>query len=110
MPNTPLHKKRLEKKASSYALIDGILYKKSFTFLLLRCLSISEANYVLREIHKGVCGNHLRGRALAQKALRQGFFWPTMRKDATNLVQKCDKRQRFAKSLMTTRENIQTNF
>ncbi|KAL0386823.1 UNVERIFIED_CONTAM: hypothetical protein Sradi_2564100 [Sesamum radiatum] len=33
------------------------------------------------------------GRALSSKALRQGYFWPTMRKDAMDLVRKCQKCQ-----------------
>ncbi|XP_073031230.1 uncharacterized protein [Primulina eburnea] len=43
------------------------------------------ADYVLREIHEGICGNHLGGKALAGKTLRQGYFWPTMKKDALEL-------------------------
>ncbi|GFZ00544.1 hypothetical protein Acr_14g0001790 [Actinidia rufa] len=38
--------------------------------------------YVLREIHEGVCGNHSGARSLAKKAVRQGYFWPTMERDA----------------------------
>ena len=34
--------------------------------------------------------------SLAQKALRQGYYWPTMQKDSVELVQRCDKCQRFA--------------
>ena len=52
----------------------------------LRCLRPDEAEYVVREIHEGVCG----------KALRQGYYWPTMQKDSAYLVQKCDKCQWFA--------------
>ncbi|XP_073137017.1 uncharacterized protein [Henckelia pumila] len=44
-----------------------------------------EANYVLREIHEGSCGSHLGSLALARKALLAGFFWPTMRKDSSDL-------------------------
>ena len=34
---------------------------------------------------------------MAQKALRQGFYWPTMKEDAINIVKRCDAGQRFAK-------------
>ena len=30
--------------------------------------------YVLREVHEGVCGNHIGARALAGKVLRQGYY------------------------------------
>ncbi|KAL2237688.1 UNVERIFIED_CONTAM: hypothetical protein Sindi_0960500 [Sesamum indicum] len=66
-------------------MMDGDLYKRGFSLALLKCLTSEERNYVLREIHEGICGNHLGGKALAGKALRQGFFWPTMLSDAHGL-------------------------
>ncbi|XP_024028291.1 uncharacterized protein LOC112093653 [Morus notabilis] len=62
----------------------------------LRCLNKDEANYVMREIHEGICGNHSGGRSLSYKALRQGYYWPTMLKDAMELVKVCDKCQHFS--------------
>ena len=50
-------------------LIDWVLYKRGYTLPLLKCLSKDEAAYVLKEIHKGVCGNHSGGRVLAHKAI-----------------------------------------
>ncbi|GKV46475.1 hypothetical protein SLEP1_g53456 [Rubroshorea leprosula] len=40
---------KLRKKASRYTLVDGILYKRSFSLPLLRCLNPYEAEYALRE-------------------------------------------------------------
>ena len=48
-----------------------------------------DANYVLREVHEGICGNHIEARFLVEKTLRQGYYWPTILKDATELVKKC---------------------
>ncbi|XP_057958466.1 uncharacterized protein LOC131151231 [Malania oleifera] len=75
------------------------LYRRSLTLPYLRCLSKDEGEYILREIHDGVCGNHLASRALAYKAMRQGFYWPTMKKDAVELVKKCDRCQRWTEEL-----------
>ena len=33
---------------------------------------------------------------MAYKALRQRYFWPTMKTDAMNFARKCDKCQRFS--------------
>ncbi|KAL2253359.1 UNVERIFIED_CONTAM: Retrovirus-related Pol polyprotein from transposon opus [Sesamum indicum] len=55
---------------------------------LLKCLDEERALYVMREIHEGSCGNHSGARSLAQKIIRQGFYWPTMAKDAKELVKK----------------------
>ena len=57
-------------KASRYILIDGVLYKKSFTLPYLRCLGPNVAEYTLGEIHERIYGQHLGGKALTHKALR----------------------------------------
>ncbi|XP_073119612.1 uncharacterized protein [Henckelia pumila] len=61
-----------------------------------KCLGPDEANYVLREIYEGYCGSHLSSVALARKALLAGFFWPTMRKDSSDMVNSCYNFQRHA--------------
>ncbi|KAK3039752.1 hypothetical protein RJ639_027409 [Escallonia herrerae] len=53
-------------------------------------------NYALREVHEGICGQHLGGRALAHKVLRQGYYWPTMQQDAMSYTRKYDACQRFS--------------
>ncbi|GKV18281.1 hypothetical protein SLEP1_g28686 [Rubroshorea leprosula] len=87
---------KLRKKASRYTLVNGVLYKRSFSLPLLRCLNPYEAEYALREVHEGVCRSHVGARTLAQKVLRQGYYWPNMYKDATHFVQRCPKCQFFA--------------
>ena len=52
---------------------------------------------MLREVHEGVCGNHIGAQALAGKFLRHGYYWPTMLRDATELVKKCKVYQKHAK-------------
>ncbi|GKV24303.1 hypothetical protein SLEP1_g33930 [Rubroshorea leprosula] len=59
---------RLRKKASRYTLVNEILYKRSFSLPLLRCLNPYEAEYALREVHE----------------------------DATQFVQRCQQCQFFA--------------
>ncbi|XP_057969549.1 uncharacterized protein LOC131158704 [Malania oleifera] len=84
------------REAARYTLIGQELYRRSLTLSYLRCLNNEEGKYVLREIHKGVCGNHFANRALAHKAIRQGFYWPTIKKDALELIKRCDRCQRCA--------------
>lgn len=51
---------------------------------------------MLREVNERICGNHLVGRSLAQKVLRQGYYRPSHQEDATALVHRCEKCQRQA--------------
>ncbi|XP_020597754.1 uncharacterized protein LOC110037413 [Phalaenopsis equestris] len=48
--------------AANFILIGDELYKKVFVGSYLKCLSPSEADYALREVHSGICGEHLGGR------------------------------------------------
>ncbi|KAL0458253.1 UNVERIFIED_CONTAM: hypothetical protein Slati_0452500 [Sesamum latifolium] len=95
-PESEKDAKKLRRKASHFIMVDGQLYKHGFSQPFLKCLTPEEGNYVLREIHEGICENHLGGRALAGKALRQGFFWPTMLLDAHELVKRCRACQEHA--------------
>ena len=61
----------------------------------MKCLNLEDAEYVLKEIHEGVCGNHSGPRSLVGQVVCVGYFWPTMQKDAAQIVQRCDKCQRF---------------
>ncbi|XP_050233028.1 uncharacterized protein LOC126681528 [Mercurialis annua] len=56
-------------QAPYYAFLDGVLYRKSFTYPWSRCLTTEEGEYVLREIHEGICGAHIAPRMLAKKAV-----------------------------------------
>ncbi|XP_074567100.1 uncharacterized protein LOC141823752 [Curcuma longa] len=51
-----------KQRAACFTLIGDLLYKRVFSRPLLKCLSTDEADYVLREIHQGCCGNHSGGR------------------------------------------------
>ena len=87
---------QIKRTAPHYTLVGERLYKRSFTLSLFKCLLSSEAKYALQEVHEGLCGNHLGGRALAHKVLRHGYYWPNMQKDAVEYVRVCDSYQRHA--------------
>ena len=59
---------KLRIRVARYILIDNILYKKSFS------------------------------RSLSYKALKEGYYWPTMKKNLVDFVRKYDKCQRFVKT------------
>ncbi|RDX58415.1 hypothetical protein CR513_62272, partial [Mucuna pruriens] len=87
--------RKLPREAARYTLIGQRLYRRGFAFPLLKCLDSEEAEYAMREIHEGICGTHIGGRALASKIVRAGYYWPTMKNDCMTFVRKCDKYQRF---------------
>ena len=70
--------RKLRIKLAKYVLMDEVLYKRGFSQPYLRCLASDEANYVLREVHEGACGNHSGARSLIHKVIRVGYYWPTI--------------------------------
>ena len=88
LPSDPKEAFKLKKRSAKFTIHQGTLYKQGFSTPILKCLGKEDANYVLREVHEGICDNHIEARSLAAKTLRQGYYWPTMLKDAMELVKK----------------------
>ena len=89
----------LRLKAACYVLYDTLWWQalqQRLPHVTLKSATPSEAKYIIRGIHEGTCANHARGQSLVFKALRQGYYWPTMKMDCMEYTRKCDKCQRFA--------------
>nr|GEX85359.1 reverse transcriptase domain-containing protein [Tanacetum cinerariifolium] len=91
-------------KASGYVVTNGVLYKKFFLRPWLRCVRPLQANYVLREIHDGSCSMHAGPRSVMAKALRSGYYWPTMHADAWKLIRECNNCQQHRNTFSLTYE------
>jgi hypothetical protein len=91
--------RRLARRAKSFVLLgDGKeLYHRSPSGILQQCISITEGQELLREIHSGACGHHAAPRALVWNAFRQGFYWPTAMADVTRIVRTCEGCQFYAR-------------
>ncbi|KAL0445446.1 UNVERIFIED_CONTAM: hypothetical protein Slati_2267300 [Sesamum latifolium] len=92
LPDNRWEASRLKSRAARFLIQGGTLYKKSYTHSLLRCVSQSEGTHLLKEIQ----GSHVGTWMLANKALRTGYFWPTMKQDTKQLVSKCEKCQKHS--------------
>nr|GEW51523.1 reverse transcriptase domain-containing protein [Tanacetum cinerariifolium] len=86
LPEEKRKARAVRRKAGRYAVINEVLYKKSFLGPWLRCVGSLQANYVLREIHEGSCSMHAGSRSVVSKALRSCYYWPSMHTDARNLI------------------------
>ena len=97
LPDDPKEASKLGTRSTRFTIHKGSLYKRGFFTPILKCIAGKDADYVLREVHEGVRGNHIGARTLPGKALRQGYYWPTMLRDTTELVKKCKVCQEHAK-------------
>ena len=88
------HKVRIQ--SARFSMINGQLYKRSLGEPYLMCLTPEQGQYVLAELHEGICGNHPGGRTLAHRAHTQGYYWKTMKSDAADYIKKFDPCQRMS--------------
>ena len=67
LPNKKEVARKLKVRVTRFVLIKDVLYKKGFSRPYLRCLGNEEVDYVMREVHEGICGNHSGSRSLVHK-------------------------------------------
>ncbi|GKE97287.1 reverse transcriptase domain-containing protein, partial [Tanacetum coccineum] len=96
LPEDPVDARTLMEKIGNYTMEDGVLYRKSYLVPLMRCVGPLQANYVIREVHMGSCGMHDGPRQVVDKAMNLGYYWPSMHRDARELIRACDDCQAHA--------------
>nr|GEW39075.1 reverse transcriptase domain-containing protein [Tanacetum cinerariifolium] len=65
--------------------------------IIRRCVAGKEAIDILNACHSGPTGGHYRANYTAKKVFDSGFYWPTIYKDAFELVKCYDSCQRQGK-------------
>ena len=106
LPDEKEAARKLKVQASRFVIIKDVLYKRGLSQPYLRCLNYEEADYVMREIHEGICGNHSGARSLVHKVIRTGYYWLTMLKDVQAYVKACNKCQRFSNLIRQPSEKL----
>ena len=65
---------KIQIQSTRFSLVNGQLFKRSLDGLYLKCLTTEQGQYVLVELHEGICGSH------------QGYYWLAMRFNTTDYV------------------------
>ena len=68
-PLDPTEARKIKKNSSKFTMIDGELYRFGFTHPLLECVHREKCTRIMAELHEGICGSHVGGRALAASYL-----------------------------------------
>jgi transposase InsO family protein len=92
--------KRIAHKSRMYHLIDGVLFRQGANRMMMKCISREEDIWLLEDVHRGVCGLHSSWRSIIGKAFKYGFYWPTVKDDAMEVVKKCRDCQFYQKQTM----------
>ena len=87
-------RRALRLKSALYHIIDGVLFRKNYDGVLLRCLECEDDAKVALELHDGPSRGHFSGDTTTHNILRAGYYWSTLFKDAHAHVRKCDTFQR----------------
>ncbi|XP_076937506.1 uncharacterized protein LOC143605174 [Bidens hawaiensis] len=98
--------RKIKHKALNYQMNDGVLYQRSFLGPLLRCVDAEDTNYLIREVHEGICGLHAGPRMVVAKLMNVGYYWPGMHLDVVHEIKKCDSCQRHAPNTLRPKNEL----
>nr|GEY60158.1 transposon Ty3-I Gag-Pol polyprotein [Tanacetum cinerariifolium] len=90
-------KSKFFKDVKHYFWDDPYLFKIYVDQVIKRCVSGQEAVDILKACHSGPTGGHHGPNYTARKVFDLGFYWPTIYRDAQNLVKNYDVCQRQSK-------------
>ncbi|PKA60882.1 hypothetical protein AXF42_Ash006517 [Apostasia shenzhenica] len=97
LPDDRNKARRLRVKVARYVISQGQLFRRCYSLPLAKCIREEDSKIILEQIHSGDCGTHAAGRNLALQILRQGYYWPSLQKDAKEFSQRCPQCQIFSK-------------
>nr|GEW09700.1 reverse transcriptase domain-containing protein [Tanacetum cinerariifolium] len=90
-------KKKFFKDVKHYFWDDPYLFRICMDQIIRRCMHGKEAYDILKACHEGPTGGHHGVNFTTKKVFNAGFFWPTIYRDAHNLVKLCNMCQRQGK-------------
>ncbi|GJU99613.1 reverse transcriptase domain-containing protein [Tanacetum coccineum] len=90
-------KNKVFKDCNHYFWDDPFLFKTCADQIIRRCVDGKEALEILKACHSGPTGRHYGANFTAMKVFDAGFYWPTIYKDAYELIKSCDACQRQGK-------------
>ena len=93
-------------KAAKYIMIGNDLYKRRYGQPLLKCVTTEQAQYIIKELHEGICDYHSGARTMTTRILRAGYFWPTMEADCQDFVKKCIPCQKHGNLIHQKQEQL----
>ncbi|GKA61807.1 reverse transcriptase domain-containing protein [Tanacetum coccineum] len=100
-------KKKFFKDVKHYFWDDPYLFRICADQIIRRCVFVQEAIEILKACHEGPTRGHHSANITTRKVFYAGFFWPTIYKDAYELIKSCDACQRQGK--ISHRDEIPQN-
>jgi hypothetical protein len=98
LPPDRTEARRIARRSKMFVAINDELYKPSPSpvGMLNKCIPTQQGKELLLEIHAGICEYHTAPWSLVSKAFRKGFYWPTVLRDAEEVIRTCKGFQFYA--------------
>ncbi|XP_070050008.1 uncharacterized protein [Nicotiana tomentosiformis] len=106
LPNDKKEAKKLRMQDARYNLLHNNLYKRAYGVPLAKCLLPNQNQCTLEEVHEGHCGAYFGDRVLVRCLIQVGYYWPTMKKDASEFVKKCKLCHKYAPIICQVGEHL----
>ncbi|GKC09205.1 reverse transcriptase domain-containing protein, partial [Tanacetum coccineum] len=90
-------KKKFFKDVKHYFWADPYLFQICSDQMIRRCVYGQEAVDILTAYYNGPTGGHHGANYTAKKVFDSGFYWPTIYRDAHDMVKSCESCQRQGK-------------
>ncbi|RDX93570.1 Retrovirus-related Pol polyprotein from transposon 17.6, partial [Mucuna pruriens] len=94
-----LYKEKLQSDVKYYIWDDPYLWRLYNDKVIRRCIPETKINSVLQFCHSALGGGHYGSTQTARKVLDCGLYWPTIFRDAHQLVSTCNKCQKVGMAM-----------
>ena len=106
LPTNQLKREKLKRYVTRFKVVQGKLFKRSFQGMWMVCIPTKEANGVLSDLYEGKPTGHPGGRRLWQMVVHQGYYQPTIQRDAQDFAKKCQECQRQGDETHTNHQSL----
>ena len=66
--------RKVRKRVARFTIMNDSLYKRGFSIPYLKRIDENEVEYILEEIHEGICRDHIGSRCLVSKIIKTSYF------------------------------------
>ncbi|GKF28785.1 reverse transcriptase domain-containing protein, partial [Tanacetum coccineum] len=105
---TPKKKKRFFSQVKNYFWDEPYAFRLCLDNVMRRSVARCEILEILEHCHSGPTGGHHNASGTGRKVYEEGFYWPSIFRDAKDYVMKCDACQK-SRNISSQNEIPQNN-
>ena len=71
----------IRRLSTNYIICGEWLYRRSYGGIHLLCVTATEAQQIVEQVHESSYGPYMNAHMLSRKIMRQGYYWTVMEAD-----------------------------